>query len=68
MTPNSRSLVGGEAFTAATQCIAHEILLEYQRKGEIGVPLHRIVPFAALPEGLEDLAQGRVMGKAVLAV
>ena len=106
--------VGGEAFTAATQCIAHEgrllavgfasgdwarpatahlvthnysvmgvmpggydrefkraaheILLEYQRKGEIGVPLHRVVPFAALPEGLEDLAQGRVMGKAVLAV
>ncbi len=47
---------------------AHEKLLEHQRKGEIGVPVHRIVPFDALPGGLEDLSQGRVMGKAVLAV
>ncbi len=106
--------VGGEAFAAATKCIAqegrllvvgfasghwaepstphlvvhsysvvgvmtggydrefnraaHEALLAHQRKGEIRIPIHRVVPFDALPEGLEDLAHGRVMGKAVLAV
>ena len=106
--------VGGKAFTAATECIAHEgrllavgfasgdwarpstahlvmhnysvmgvmpggyeptfrreahaALLDHQRRGEIAVPIHRVVPFDALPEGLEDLARGRVRGKIVLAV
>ncbi len=47
---------------------AHAALLDHQRRGEIAVPIHRVVPFDALPEGLEDLARGRVRGKIVLAV
>ncbi len=105
--------VGGDAFDAATRCIAHEgrilavgfasghwgrpslahaamrnysivgvmpggydlaskrrvqeALVAYHRRGEIRVPVHRTLPFDALPEGLDELGRGRVLGKAVLA-
>ncbi len=36
--------------------------------GELTVPIFRVLRFGELPEGLEDLAHGRIMGKAVLSV
>jgi NADPH2:quinone reductase len=105
--------VGGDAFKAATRCIAHEgrllavgfasgqwgrpdpahltmhnysvlgvmpggydrafklraqeALMGFLSRGEIRVPVHATLPFEALPQGLEDLAKGRAMGKIVLS-
>ena len=47
---------------------AQEALVAHHRRGEIRVPVHRALPFEALPEGLDELARGRVQGKAVLTV
>ncbi len=55
---------GDRAFKLAAQ----EELLCYYGNGEIRVPVHRVLPFESLPEGLEELARGRVMGKSVLSV
>jgi NADPH2:quinone reductase len=106
--------VGGEAFDAATGCIAHEgrlllvgfasgrwgapsaphlvthnysvlgvmpsgydrtvrlqaqgELMELHARGALRVPVGRVVPFGALPDGLEALARGEILGKAVLDV
>ena len=106
--------VGGEAFDAATGCIAHEgrllvvgfasghwgapsaphmvthnysvlgvmpsgydrsvrqgaqdELMSLFARGALRVPVGRVVPFGALPDGLEALARGEIQGKAVLDV
>ncbi len=47
---------------------AHDTLITRYASGELLVPIYRVLAFDELPEGLEDLAHGRVMGKAVLSV
>ena len=47
---------------------AQRALITRYTDGELTVPISRVLPFDELPEGLEDLAHGRVMGKAVLSV
>jgi NADPH:quinone reductase len=107
--------VGGDAFRAATRCIAHEgrllavgfaagewgqpsvphmvqhgysvlgvmpgrgydrafkeesqaALLAHWRAGRLRTPVHRVFPFAEVPDALEELAAGRVQGKVVVRV
>jgi NADPH:quinone reductase-like Zn-dependent oxidoreductase len=47
---------------------AQEELMELHGRGALRVPVGRVVPFGALPEGLEALARGEILGKAVLDV
>jgi NADPH2:quinone reductase len=45
---------------------AQQELLEQRRRGAIRAVVDRVFPFESLPEGLEQLAAGRVRGKLVL--
>lgn len=47
---------------------AQRELLDLHGRGAIRVPLQRDLPFETLPEGLEVLARGGVLGKLVLSV
>jgi NADPH2:quinone reductase len=47
---------------------AQQALMELYGRGALRVPVGRVVPFGALPEGLEALARGEVLGKAVLDI
>jgi NADPH2:quinone reductase len=47
---------------------AQDRLLEHHAAGRIRVPIDREVPFAQLPDGLEQLARGEVRGKLVLTL
>jgi hypothetical protein len=47
---------------------AQQELLAHRLRGMLRVPLEPLVPFDALPEGLERLANRGVLGKLVLAV
>jgi NADPH2:quinone reductase len=107
--------VGGDAFTAATRCIAHEgrvlavgfgsgswgrvetphlvarsysvmgvmpgagydrafkqrsheDLLAHWQAGRLRVPLHRVFPFSEVPAAIEEVGQGKMMGKVVVEV
>jgi len=45
---------------------AQQELLEHRRRGAIRAVVDRVFPFESLPEGLEQLAAGRVRGKLIL--
>ena len=45
---------------------AQQELLEHRRRGAIRAVVDQVFPFESLPEGLEQLASGRVRGKLVL--
>ena len=45
---------------------AQQELLEHRRRGAIRAVVDQVFPFESLPEGLEQLAAGRVRGKLVL--
>ena len=46
---------------------AQDAMMEHYEAGELRVPLHREVAFESLPEGIEELARGGVLGKSVLS-
>ena len=68
LTTHNYSVVGvmPGGYDRAFRREAQEVLLRHQRRGEIGVRIHRTLPFESLPDALEELAHGRVMGKVVL--
>lgn len=54
-------------YERALRLEAQRSLLEHFGRGEIRVALQRTLPFESLPEGLEQLARGAVIGKLALA-
>lgn len=56
------------SYDGAYRRAAHAELLALVGQGRIGTPVGRVQAFEDLPAALADLAVGRVLGKAVLAV
>jgi len=46
---------------------AQDAMMEHYATDTLRVPLHREIPFSDLPEGIDELARGGVLGKSVLA-
>lgn len=56
------------AYSKAQLVSVHESLLELHARGEIRVPVDRVLPFEEVPEALQSLADRRARGKLVVRV
>jgi NADPH2:quinone reductase len=65
------SVVGvmpGAGYDRAFKERAHEELMALWRAARLRPPIHRVLPFAQVPDAVAEVAEGRVKGKVVVAV
>ena len=71
MVQHNYSVLGvmpGRGYDRAFKEASHAALLAHWRAGRLRTPVHRVHPFAQVPDAVAELADGTVQGKVVVAV